>query len=136
MWSVSWYYTSSNWNCNWSLCYIMDTCKVNLSPLWISWFILDYCSLSKIIVARHWRDIRQKSVFAMFENVLFFYLILKIGSPLPFGWRLTWVVPLKTTHLVGFISSNECNFLRKQFPIFLIIDSQELSPLISWTLDI
>ncbi len=54
MWSVSWYYTSSNWNCNWSLCYIIDKCKVNLSPLWISWFILDYCSLSKIIIAHHW----------------------------------------------------------------------------------
>jgi hypothetical protein len=55
-------HTRSNWNGKWSLCYIMDTCKVNLSPLWISWLILDYCVLSKIIVAPHWGDvIRQTS---------------------------------------------------------------------------
>ncbi len=46
----------------------MDTCKVSLSPLWISWLILDYYGLSKIVVTYHWGDIiRQTSVFTMFE---------------------------------------------------------------------
>ncbi len=69
--------------------------------------ISKFCSPSRTIIACHWRDIRQKSIFTMFENVYIFCHILKMGSPLPFGWRLAWVVPLKTTHpkIIGMLAS-------------------------------
>jgi len=84
-------------------------------PLWILWVISEYCSFSKTITTCHWGDIKQKSVFTMFENVTKFCHIFKMGSPLPFGWRHTWVVPLQTTHpnitrmLVSFLVNKKKN---------------------------
>jgi hypothetical protein len=116
-------HTMSNWNCNWSLYYIMDTCKVNLSPFWVSWLILDYCNLSRIIVTCHWRDIRQKLVFAMFENVYKFFHIFKMFP------TTIWVKaylggttrnhPPQNRKNVDFILINERTNFKKQLPMFL-----------------
>ncbi len=62
----------------------------------------------------------------MSKNVLKFFHILKMGSPLPFGWYH----PPQNHKNVGFILINS-----KKNPQFLI-GSQEPSLLISWALDI
>jgi len=73
MWGVSWYDTQGQIGMANDHCVILRTSKVSLSLLWISWIILHYCGLSKIIVAHHWGDIiKQTSIFTMFEMFRYF----------------------------------------------------------------
>jgi len=49
---------------------------------------------------------------------IFVIFLQYMGSPLPFGWSHTWVVPLKTTHpkitgIIGFILINERKIFKK-----------------------
>jgi hypothetical protein len=63
-----------------------------------------------------------------------------MGSPLPFGGRLFWVVPLKTTHpkIIGMLVSFYLmkRQISKNNSQFFLIGSQKLSPLISQAFNI